>query len=276
MMEEINIWWEGPFNIDDILENKINKEKYENTADRIGIYQIYGTHPLYGSDKLLYIGRTKNKNGFQRRLNKRWVIENGQDSENIKIYLGTIFSDFEDISEKEENFIDKAEVLLINALKPAFNSSNIQSADKKLIEQNYVIYNHNNYRDIYPILSSSYFWNEKFFNILRIDELASKFNTEVRDKDNEEYYMFDLLNEKIWVGVYYDCWEKTNNPFHIEILKENINNNQKKEIEKQFKILDYENENKDCFYISITDNLKFTNIEEIKQNIEKIEKILKT
>jgi len=275
-MEEINIWWEGPFLISDILENKIEPSIYENTADRIGLYQVYGTHPLYGSDKLLYIGRTKDKRGFQGRLKNRWVIENGCDDENVRIYLGTIFSYDEDIKNQENDFIEKAEVLLINALKPAFNSSNIQSVDKRLIEQEYTIYNHNNYRDIYPILSTKHFWKDTNTNIIITDKLAQEFNNQ-KVTDENEYYMFTLpKNENIFIGVDYGCWNKTKQPLQLAIDKKNIDDIQMQKIKGEFEILDYSDEYDQCYYISLAKNLQDKNIiEDVKKKIHKIEKLVK-
>lgn len=114
--KEINIWWEGPFSINDVIENNIDK-KYEVNSNSIGLYQIYGSHPLYGEGVLVYIGRTKNKKGFKSRLKNRWETEFGNDTENVQIYLGTIFSDEIELkNDEKEEMIDKAEVLLINSL----------------------------------------------------------------------------------------------------------------------------------------------------------------
>ena len=96
--EEIKIFWEGPFSIEEITNNEID-EKYDVKSSDKGLYQIYGSHPLYGDGVLVYIGRTKNS--FQSRLNGRWVIENGRDTENVQIYLSKIISD----SKKLKNII---------------------------------------------------------------------------------------------------------------------------------------------------------------------------
>ena len=48
--EIIHIDWDGPYRIEEI--NELNDEKKD-----YGIYQIYGTHPVYGSNVLLYIGK---------------------------------------------------------------------------------------------------------------------------------------------------------------------------------------------------------------------------
>ncbi|WP_078183723.1 hypothetical protein [Bacillus wiedmannii] len=45
----IQILWDGPYNITDLVKLKNEETDY-------GIYQIYGNHPIYGNDVLLYIG----------------------------------------------------------------------------------------------------------------------------------------------------------------------------------------------------------------------------
>lgn len=48
----IHIDWDGPYTLDqlkDLMDSKTEK----------GIYQVYGFHPVYGKDVLLYIGKTE-------------------------------------------------------------------------------------------------------------------------------------------------------------------------------------------------------------------------
>lgn len=45
----IQILWDGPYSITDLVKLKNEEIDY-------GIYQIYGNHPVYGNDVLLYIG----------------------------------------------------------------------------------------------------------------------------------------------------------------------------------------------------------------------------
>lgn len=275
-MEEIDIWWEGPFNQEEIIDKKINEDEYDNTADKIGIYQIYGTHPLYGNDVLLYIGRTKGKKGFFDRLKNRWVIENGNDAENVTIYLGTIYSSNKTISKNEENRqIDLAEVLLIYALKPAYNSSNIQSVGKQYFEKKYLIKNMNNYRNLFPVLSSEYFLQDSILNIELIDKLAKIFK--FKGKDDDYYYGFLKSSENIFIGVDYKCWNKTKVPLHIGISKE-IEKNTLNKIMKEHKKLNYKDE--EFYYISaakaLNDKGFDEKVNEIKERIEEIEKIIES
>ncbi len=264
MTEEINIWWEGPFTAEEVVSKGINQKEYDNTADKIGLYQIYGTHPLYGNDVLLYIGRTKNK--FKNRLRNRWVIENGNDSENVKIYLGTIYSPRETITDDDEKKkIEKAEVLLINALKPAYNSSNVQSVGKLYMENRYLVKNMNNYRNLYPILSSEYFLEDHILNIQYVDKLAEVYHANIEDKD--EYYGFDIgTNDNIFVGVDYNCWNNEKIPLHIGIHKE-VDTMILEEIFRRYSKLQCEDE---YLYIKAIDNLD----ERIDDNIGKIRVII--
>ena len=56
---QINIHWRGPHSYEDV-------RGMDGEADR-GLYQIYGTHPVYGAGTLLYIGRTW-ENTFRERF----------------------------------------------------------------------------------------------------------------------------------------------------------------------------------------------------------------
>ena len=113
IVEEINIWWEGSFTHNKIINDKIDKKIYDNKATDIGLYAVYGNHILYGNDVLLYIGITTEQN-FKTRLKDRWIIEDSNDFKGIKIYLGRIYDPNKTISKtKEIESIKKAEALLI-------------------------------------------------------------------------------------------------------------------------------------------------------------------
>lgn len=261
-MEEIDIWWEGPFSLNDIIENKIKKEDSDNIQKDVGLYQIYSSHPLYGTDVLVYIGLTTDS--FKRRLKNRWVIESGNDSNNVKIYLGCIFSQSKIINiETQIEKIKKAEALLINALKPAFNSSNIQSVHEKYATSNYQINNINNYRNLYPQLSSEYFWKDQFENYEITEKLAKEYETNVRDEN--EFYGFDLPeNNNICLGVDYSYWNKENIPLVIGVCKKcNI---KKSKLENIFQHVGVDQK---YYFISASDDLtKKDVLKEVKEKLK--------
>jgi len=221
-MKEINIWWEGPFSYKDIEKNKIKDKHYDNKATDIGLYQIYASHPLYGSDVLVYIGMTISKGGFKSRLKNRWVIEGGNNSEDVKIYLGKIYSNSETINKITEiEKIKNAEALLINALKPAYNASFIQSVGKELLKKDFQVNNANNYRNLYPQLSSKYFWKNLNLNYEILSKIKTEFSVDFIKSEYNENDELVKFKDKINFGVDYDVWQKNLIPLVCYVHKEN-------------------------------------------------------
>ena len=57
-MEEIYVDWSGPYTYEDVVnynENKIETKKFAVKPTDFGLYQIYGAHPIYGDNVLIYI-----------------------------------------------------------------------------------------------------------------------------------------------------------------------------------------------------------------------------
>lgn len=153
-LQMIQIHWEGPYNLDD-LPNLMN------TESDYGVYQIYGNHPLYGKDVLLYIGQADQQTFGKRISQENWTVMN--DAINIKIYVGRLFSDKIHSSEKWSKEINLAESLLIYVHTPAHNARSIyRIQDTEL--QNVYILNVGNYRDIFPEVSGLR-WTSRLDNI---------------------------------------------------------------------------------------------------------------
>jgi len=271
MNKEINIWWEGPFTQEEIVENKIDAKNYNNTANKVGLYQIYGIHPLYGNDVLLYIGRTKNNKGFASRLhNNRWETTYGSDNNNVNIYLGTIFTPNENKLELNEEYerIEYAEVLLINAMKPAYNSSNIKSVGKYR-DKDYLVNNLNSYKKIYPQLTSSYYWKD-FLNIKIVEDLAEVLSIKI--EDNDDFYGFDINNnDNIFFGIDYKIWNNENIPLVIGVFRKAI----KESVLNQSPMLNCISKDDDYYYLEITSDLKDEKIiENIENQLKAVENFL--
>lgn len=271
--EIINIAWEGPFNIDEILKGEIDNNKYEVTSDDIGLYQIYGSHPLYGSDVLVYIGRTQDQKGFKSRLNNRWVINNGNDVNNVKIYLGKIFSDSKRLTDSEINSsIEKAEVLMIHALKPAFNSSNIQSV--KDFNEDYIVYNRGSYRSLYPILDSNYFW-KMYKNYEIVKRLAGDYVISLREEEDSSYgfIIYENDNYTIWIGIDYKIWnsKEHNCPLCLEVYKVFGNGTKSVKSLKDFQEFDEYDNGDSLSYLALDINITK---EELDGKIQEVQKYL--
>jgi hypothetical protein len=113
VVEIIEIDWDGPFTLDEVIDKCIKSED-------CGIYQVYGTHEVSGPDSLLYIGKTTQNFSARMRQEYDW-LENWIPSE-VKVYLGRL-GGVEKIAETEwTSLIDKVERLLIFFASPPYNS----------------------------------------------------------------------------------------------------------------------------------------------------------
>lgn len=114
--EHIHLQWEGPFSYDDA-------RKLCDGVHDYGIYQIYGSHPVYGSDVLIYIGKA-DRQTFGSRLSQHHWQNTNQDK--LTVYVGRLhgYSGTPD-PDKWSQQIANVECLLIFAHWPAGNSSGL-------------------------------------------------------------------------------------------------------------------------------------------------------
>ncbi len=156
---------------------------------------------------------------------------------------------------------------MINALTPAFNTSYIKGAGI-YVRDDYQVNNMNNYRKLYPQLSSRYYWKDEDINFTITDELAEKYNLNAKEDKEEEYYGFDI-NDNIFFGIDYKCWNNINIPLVIGVSKTSVN---KEDLGKLSKII-WKDE--DLYYISAIDDLKTENaFIEIEEKIKQLRKII--
>ena len=170
-MNNIRIEWKGPYKLTDIGydydgENyMLKKAKLDDKID-FGVYQVYGFHPVYGNNVLLYIGKAKEQTFAKRLSQEGW--EYNADYKNLQIYVGRLFSNEELTLSKWSEFVDIAESMLIYAHAPAMNSSNILniSKDKKKLKkfENVRIFNYDECRSLFPEVSGELWIKEVDFN----------------------------------------------------------------------------------------------------------------
>ncbi len=148
----------------DIVSQK-EPDKNDNAAAG-GIYQIYGTHPIYGRNALLYIGRSILE--LDRRLNahkKNWII---YEYDHVTIYYGKLAPTSEFKIDDIKMAIDRAEALLVYFCAPAYNSNLIADIDKKhLKEENITVRNYGQIGSLPTEVSTAWYkskvWNDNFF-----------------------------------------------------------------------------------------------------------------
>jgi len=124
-MEEkiIHVQWDGPSSSEKLGE-------LQGSTD-CGVYQIYGGHPVYGSDVLFYIDKASAQTVGDRIAQEGW--EFNRDGKRVQVYVGRLSGAFTPSDEEWETDIDLVESLLIYGHAPAYNSKNIKSiADEEL------------------------------------------------------------------------------------------------------------------------------------------------
>ncbi|MGI9256747.1 MAG: hypothetical protein ACR2PY_07415 [Salinispira sp.] len=138
-----------------------------------GIYQMYGDHPVYGDDVLLYIGKARDQQ-FKNRLK-----QHRQDSNNItrytRIHVGRLAEVDAGTYEAWGDAIDDIEGLLIESHRPALNKQNTsppQAPDNP--EEHFTVLNWDEYGSLSAEVST-----------LRFTDYY----------ENEDEFAFELLSE---------------------------------------------------------------------------------
>ena len=117
-VEHIHVQWEGLFSYDDARKLRDDVHDY-------GVYQIYGSHPVYGSDVLIYIGKADSQTFGTRLSQHNWQYTN-QDSSRLTVYVGRLHGyGGTPTPERWSQQIAHVERLLIFSHWPAGNSSGL-------------------------------------------------------------------------------------------------------------------------------------------------------
>jgi hypothetical protein len=107
------------------------KADYKNFPNLSGVYQIYGSSPIYGIDSLLYIGQAINlRNRITKHLGDKENVIGRQ--ANLSCRFATV----------PEHLLDVVEQTLIVMYKPSFNSIGLKNVSQSVKEKGYYIQNH--------------------------------------------------------------------------------------------------------------------------------------
>ena len=268
METTIKIDWKGPYRLDaeDTLHEKFSQSVFDvkKLFDGTGLYQIYGHHPIYGSNVLLYIGITTDQS-FSKRLQGRVWKDDNFDVNNIEIYLGKLVDGTKKIqSVIEKEMIKNAEALLIYTHAPAKNSSNILSVDVSKIK-NIRIQNYGNFRSLMPEISGNY-WIEDLDNYTLIGKLSNQYDLKI-DKDKGNTYYGIYIQDDIWVGILVQAWEEEGCPLVVGFDGDRWKSSSEKEIH-----YDKEIDRFIYFELYIPNKIEEITLESLQEKIEEIKK----
>jgi hypothetical protein len=155
--ELIQVDWDGPYPIEEVDGLNDGKKDY-------GVYQVYGTHPVYGVNVLLYIGKSDQQAFGVRFKEEGWADPYRTcDYRRIEIYVGRFAGEIRPSGEQWSRQIDLAERLLILAHSPSFNSKGTDgpssSTDDRELENIHVL-NWGAYKNLLPEVSGAR-WTDK-------------------------------------------------------------------------------------------------------------------
>ena len=159
--EVIDIEWEDSFSVKYDKEKELYNLGDCDLLDKNGFYQIYGRHPVYGPDVLLYIGETKdNSNGrcFKDRLNEH-IKGAGEISNRGRFWFHTNLSIHLALSSLKDEKIKIVESMLIAANKPALNQHHIDTPKSNC--KNILVHNWGFLGSLQTVISGNYLLPEE-------------------------------------------------------------------------------------------------------------------
>jgi hypothetical protein len=149
----IYLEWDGPYSFDDL------EELQDETCD-YGIYQVYGMHPVYGAEVLLFLGKTEDRTFGAQLTEEQPYWEAESDFQPINIFVGRLAGQVTPNGDVWAREIDAAARLLAYAHLPVFNGRELGSAPDEDLKEIHII-NWGNYMDLAPEVSGAR-WLYKF------------------------------------------------------------------------------------------------------------------
>lgn len=163
----VDITWQGPFkvvfNAESANEGHSIPDLPADLRNRHGIYAIYGQHPVYGANTLLYIGQTEERTaggGFRVRLGEHTNPQpNGKTPRfwycsEMTVYLGLATP--EGAEEPLTRDLIDIESLLIATHKPAMNQRHINVPVPE--SRDLLVFNWDNLGRLVPLCAGRWFF----------------------------------------------------------------------------------------------------------------------
>ena len=147
--EVIHIIWDGPYNF-------IEYRNFNNKEIDFGLYQIYGPHPVYGANVLLFIGKTTDEEmPFALTFGDAISTEiwgDNIDHKLLNFYLGRICGETTPNDSEWLRQISLAEMLLVEAHATALNKEPVVLFANEYCKNIHVL-NWGSYNQLLPEIS---------------------------------------------------------------------------------------------------------------------------
>ena len=157
--------WDGPHEFDD-LPDTLASDDYKGYLEAFSIYALTASHPIYGDDVIVYIGKTTKQNVIKRlsQHKKSWWdgqaylaivyrFSDWQSYGNMTVDDAIFYTEGDSRNEDNQRIIGGIEELLIYALAPAYNIRNKKSAERG---RNFRVFNTNDIQKLPHEISGLY------------------------------------------------------------------------------------------------------------------------
>ena len=143
----IFIDWDGPYTFDEL-------EELEDPRIDYGLYQVYGAHPLYGEEALLYLGATGERTFGEKIGEERTYWEAEEDFQPLILLVGRLLGTESPSREAWGEEMDRAARLLVFAHAPVFNGREVAASPDEDLKEVHVV-NWGSYLDLAPEVSGA-------------------------------------------------------------------------------------------------------------------------
>jgi hypothetical protein len=139
--------WDGVYGFDELHE-------LDDESCDYGVYQIYGMHPVYGAEVLLYIGKAQDQTFAKKLGEERAYWEAEGDFQPMSLCVGRLAGAVTPSQEDWRAQIDQAARLLVYAHAPVFNGRGLASLPDEDLKELHVV-NWGGYMDLSPEVSGA-------------------------------------------------------------------------------------------------------------------------
>jgi hypothetical protein len=144
-LKVLYIEWNGPYDFEDL-------EELQDESCDYGVYQIYGMHPVYGEEVLLYLGQTDNRTFSAKLAQEKEYWDAEADFHPLSIYVGRLAGQMTPGGEVWGEEVDQAARLLIYAHVPVFNARDLGAPPDEDLKEVHLV-NWGTYLDLAPEVS---------------------------------------------------------------------------------------------------------------------------
>lgn len=145
----VHVQWQGPLNREASLASR-------RVPSDFGVYQIYGSHPVYGLNTLLYIGKAQDQTFGQRLDQHGWWLGREHAQGELSFFLGRLAGPRTPADTEWGEEIAEVECILLVAHKPSYNAMSIKdlgAMDEKIGDLH--VLNWGNFGSLLPEVSAA-------------------------------------------------------------------------------------------------------------------------